>query len=283
MTGLGEKLLKIKETPAYLKCVGYDQQNPHHYLPLDQHMLQAQEYVMMETLPVFNESTKYTEMRANRVIFAALFHDIAKPDCAVMRNGIMTFYGHADASADMFMKEAEKLTCAKDSKHIEIITQMIRQHDDFISYKTSDVPENHPFLRRITPETVAEKILERCVTFDEALDDIQIRHLCRRAVTGNDEPFNTKTAYVIPECELKDYCTKGNPKYSQTSSLFYRDLLLLCKADASAQSEKCVIRGQEYTRAKKIENMNTIESMLPKALAIVDKVLYFEDIDNAEA
>ena len=84
-------MIRLCSTPEFVRCIGYDQNNPHHYLPLDLHMRAVMDNV--EAMPGATD----------KLIVAALLHDIGKPDAAFFdeKKGATRFFGHAKRSAEI--------------------------------------------------------------------------------------------------------------------------------------------------------------------------------------
>ena len=91
-TGLLEVIL-----PELSICIGFDQQNPHHTLTLDEHLFQA----------VHHAAGRDT---SSLVRLALLLHDIGKPDRqSFSADGIAHYYHHEGRSADLARGILERL------------------------------------------------------------------------------------------------------------------------------------------------------------------------------
>jgi len=235
-------LLCIMSTPEYTRCVGYDQNNPHHHLTLDLHMQETAKNV--ERLVDGDEE----------LILAAAIHDIGKPDVAFFdkKIGCKRFFGHANKSAEIANRLLQENGVSKEKA--EIICWFIRHHDDFMSFRMSNVDEDHPFMRRVTPENVAEVILKEMVAVEGKASDINatVRVLVtgKKPSCGKVLPFRSATK---PVKGLKDY----------------QRLLILCKADAMAQSPNSV----RPTQQEKLDTYTSIFDLLPKAYEIATEAV----------
>lgn len=128
----------------------YDQNNPHHCYDLLTHTLYT----------VNNLDTE--KCGRNDSVFikaAAMFHDIAKPKVAQLKNGMSVFYGHASKSAEI--AEGLLLRIGYDNVEASRICFFIKHHDDFISFKESNHEIKHvsPYIRIIGIDTVEAQML----------------------------------------------------------------------------------------------------------------------------
>ena len=228
-------MLKLCSTPEYVRCIRYDQNNPHHNLPLDLHMRATMENV---------ERQGYTF--TDKLIIAALLHDIGKPEVAFFdeKKGFNRFFGHAERSAEI----AYRLLIEADysPEGAEVVAWYIRHHDDFIGFK-KDAKENHPFERKITAENIAEVLLKSFIDIDGA--PIDVNATARFVITGRRPSWG----HILP-WKLKD-------KEEMVPILTaYSLLLVLCKADAMAQA---MPEG-------KLEVLEAIEAQLRSAYRIAN-------------
>ena len=96
--------------PEMMKCVGFDQKNKYHNKDVFEHIL-----MVIENCP------KDLEIR-----LAALFHDIAKPDCFTEDDKGGHFYRHELIGAELTEKILKRLKY--DNKTIENVTNIMREH-----------------------------------------------------------------------------------------------------------------------------------------------------------
>ena len=98
--------------PEIVPMVGHLQYNPHHIYDIWQH-----------TIKVVVNSPKGKVFR-----LAALFHDIAKPQCFTLdEKGIGHFHGHPEKSAEMAREIMNRLKL--DNKTINSVVLLIKYHD----------------------------------------------------------------------------------------------------------------------------------------------------------
>lgn len=98
--------------PELAPMVGFGQRNPHHCYDLWEHTLHALDAVPSE------ESLR----------FAALLHDVGKPDCfSLDEDGVGHFYGHAARSAALADAMLVRLRAGNALR--EEVTELIRRHD----------------------------------------------------------------------------------------------------------------------------------------------------------
>jgi len=103
--------------PELSKLKGFEQNNPYHTYDVWMHSLR--------TLYEVNE--KDLELR-----LAALFHDIAKPDCySVDENGVGHFYEHPEKSAEITERIMKDLKFS--NEEIDTVITLIKNHDNQLS------------------------------------------------------------------------------------------------------------------------------------------------------
>jgi len=136
---------------AVAEMVGFDQNNPHHCYDLFEHTLNTVAGI---------DTTGLSKEDAIKLKVAAFFHDLGKPQVAMLKNGNTVFYGHAKKSAEA-SKEVLQMFDYK-PEEIEQLQFFIEHHDDFINFKREDEEwnRNNRFLRGISLETVARKMQE---------------------------------------------------------------------------------------------------------------------------
>lgn len=105
--------------PEVEPCVGFWQRNPHHYKDVWNH-----------TVSAIDDAPKDLYVR-----LALLYHDLGKPQCFTMENGIGHFYGHAAVSKAIAENSLRNLKF--DNKTIEIVTQLVEAHDRTIEPRKS--------------------------------------------------------------------------------------------------------------------------------------------------
>ena len=237
--------LEIKKTPEYIRCIGFDQNNPHHHLPLDLHMEETTEN--LKALAPSNWPP------ADFDLIAAMIHDIAKPVCATpdKKTGYLHFFGHAKASAEMADRIMKRLGVDKGTA-FEACWK-IKHHDDFINFKRS-CQSGHPFFREATVENVAEVIVKDFIRIKiENPKDIDVNATVRSIVTGKAPTWGKVLDFewekhIAPEC-----C--------------FMNLMSLCKADAMAQKE--VVYGLDgsvqTTREEKVRVLEDVDFVLSDA------------------
>lgn len=105
--------------PEVEPCVGFWQRNPHHYKDVWNHIVSA-----------IDDAPKDLYVR-----LALLYHDLGKPQCFTMENGIGHFYGHAAVSKTIAENSLRNLKF--DNKTIEAVTQLVEAHDRTIEPRKS--------------------------------------------------------------------------------------------------------------------------------------------------
>lgn len=243
--GTTEKIrYNILSSPEYKRCIGYDQNNPHHYLPLDLHMQM-----------VANICEKEAPW-SDQLYLAALLHDIGKPEIAFhdKKTGFTRFFGHAEKSAELAKKIL--LNEGFSEEYVDVVCWYIRHHDDFISFKITPVLDDHPFLRSVNVQNVAEVIFKAYMRFNESVKEINKNATVRYIISGTAPSWGSIFGW-----------TPGD--MFPTLSM-YRNLLVLCKADAMAQSEVAYKKdgSVDMTREEKIAIIDRVESVLEDAYTL---------------
>ena len=120
-TGLLEQIM-----PEYAVCLGFDQQNPHHHLSLDEHMFQT---------------VVFAAGSSAEVKLAALLHDIGKPATQVFSDdGVAHYYHHEARGADIVRSILLRLKCSNDL--LEMVVKLVRNH------MRPPIPSSHKALRK---------------------------------------------------------------------------------------------------------------------------------------
>ena len=252
---------------------GFDQKNIHHCYDLLGHTLHTVAGISQEGL---------TEEQFKKLRISALFHDVGKPEVAQFneKTGQPVFYGHAQRSMEIAGDILQDLGYSV--PEVEEMQFYIGHHDDFISYKSKLAPwmKQHEFIRGITPETVAEKMIENEYDFESmGYSKDQIRYICYALAHSQNPEFLMQGKPVQIDVDMDEVHRKiqmssiyrDKPKYTLDQ---YRMLLTLCRADANAQSEVVMQNGKQVgSRAEKIENMENIENASERAMEILDETL----------
>ena len=155
--------------PEILPMIGFDQMNPHHHLDVWEHTLHVLENCPRET--VFR--------------WSALFHDIAKPECAFMgKDKKRHFNGHQKKSADIANAVMSRLKCDNATKRA--VVTLVENHDQFFR---GGMPEMRRVVGRlgvdITKQILAFRVCDTMAqspaTVDKKLEHCKEceRMLCR--------------------------------------------------------------------------------------------------------
>ena len=107
--GLLERIL-----PEFAPSIGFDQQNPHHHLTLDEHVFHAIRYAVLWAAPTVTR-------------LALLLHDIAKPATQSFgTDGVAHYYGHEVEGAHMAQTILERLRFSNEV--LESVRRIVRHH-----------------------------------------------------------------------------------------------------------------------------------------------------------
>ncbi|MFN3267034.1 MAG: CCA tRNA nucleotidyltransferase [Deinococcales bacterium] len=109
---LSDTGLLVQCIPEYGACIGFDQQNPHHHLSLEEHMFWTVQHASHASL-----ETK----------LAALLHDIGKPQTQSFgADGIAHYHLHEVRSAELTFAILQRLRCSKEL--LESVVKLVRNH-----------------------------------------------------------------------------------------------------------------------------------------------------------
>jgi tRNA nucleotidyltransferase (CCA-adding enzyme) len=120
-TGVLRALETLRDTgllaniiPELEASFGFDQQNPHHHLPLDGHVFEAIRYAVEHAAPTVTR-------------LALLLHDVSKPETqSVDANGLAHYYRHEDIGATRARTILERLKFSNET--IESVCKIIFEH-----------------------------------------------------------------------------------------------------------------------------------------------------------
>lgn len=250
------------------RMVGFEQKNFHHCYDLWEHILRTVAGIKPDGL---------TPEQFRKLRVAAFFHDIAKPDVSKIneKTGQQVFYGHAMRSSETAWSILDNLGYSEEE--IEQLRFYIGHHDDFISYKSVELPymKNHTHLRTINTGTILEKIIENQYDFEEmGYSKDEVRVICSTLAHDGIKPnFKDKDGKII-DVDMQEVQEKiDSGEYSASyipSEKDYKLLLELCKADAGAQSEVAIQYGKVVgSKKEKLENMNNIQNNISEAYRLL--------------
>lgn len=120
--------------PEIMSCVDFWQRNPYHHKDVWNHIVSA-----------IDAAPKDLYVR-----LALLYHDIGKPQCFTMEDGIGHFYGHAAVSMEIAENSLKKLRY--DNQTIKSVTQLVEAHDRTIEPRK-------PVIRRCLNKFGREQLL----------------------------------------------------------------------------------------------------------------------------
>ena len=217
--------------PELDRCYGYNQNNSHHDKDLFYHLLNTLDSV---------EPDLHTRL-------AALFHDVAKPDCYTEDgNGEGHYYLHHKLSSDMSENILKRLKY--DNKTIEIVKKLIHNHMNKSSIITPKAVKR--FINRVNKENLdkifnlmkADIISHKPPHNFESLENL--KNMCydainskeptkrsELAINGNDimETLKIKPSKIIGE--LLEKCTEIVLEKPHLNNKEY--LLTICKIERS--------------------------------------------------
>ena len=261
-------MTELMKSTAYGRCIDYRQSNPKENRNLDDHMREA---------AIEAEKLGYD----NVVIAAAALHDIAKPDSVlVTQHGIKTYPHHAEHGEALLRREIASIKSDPmmalrginvKKTEVERMLFLVRHHEDYAYYRQADVPDNHPYLRVVNEETVAERILEDSIgiTSPQITNELQVKHICRRAISGDNRPFYSSRLYKVPPLRPEMYIkVMGEPNEEA-----YKQLVQLMRVNILAQAVEYEQNGRKYTAKEKLMVADKIEEVLPESIEIVNETL----------
>lgn len=174
--------------PEIAKCVGFEQNNPHHIFDVYGHTVKAVAAYGGEDVSVK---------------IALLLHDIGKPDCYTEQDGVGHFYGHAKISREIARGVLNRLRF--DNKTRSEALELIEYHDDVIELTEKSVRRRlakmgEARLRQLievkkadikaqTPEIIEERLLH-CDKLIAIIDGVVAKEQCfsikNLAINGRD-------------------------------------------------------------------------------------------------
>ncbi len=111
----------------------------------------------------------FREPVSTTLAFAALFHDIGKPDTLVVRDGKQTFYEHAEKGAEMARDIMKRLRFS--NAEIEAVSECVLNHMKFIHVKQMRPGKLKQFMSRQTFADELELHRLDCVSCHGMLDN----------------------------------------------------------------------------------------------------------------
>lgn len=101
------------------------QQNPHHCFDVGRHSIKVIQYVN----EIYRENTAaFSQKEHVMLVYAALLHDVAKPDCkSVDEEGMDHFYGHPKYGETKAKQILRRLKFDNDT--VSVVSRLIRYHD----------------------------------------------------------------------------------------------------------------------------------------------------------
>lgn len=160
--------------PEITPTVNFWQYNQHHYLDVWGH-----------TITAIANSPKDLYIR-----LALLYHDLGKPKCFSVDDGVGHFYGHAAASKDIAEKSLRNLKF--DNRTVEVVTQLVEAHDRTIEPRK-------PVIRRCLNKFGKEQFM-RLIYVKEADKSAQM------SVRGEQQFSTGKIIALVDEIEAQKDC-----------------------------------------------------------------------------
>lgn len=118
-TGLSRYFL-----PELDRMLATPQKNPHHAFDVGNHSIQAVRHIN----ELWKENRALGEKAHVALAYAALLHDVAKPDCKTTdEKGVDHFYSHNELGAEKAKKILRRLKFDNDTIHI--VSKIIKYHD----------------------------------------------------------------------------------------------------------------------------------------------------------
>lgn len=177
--------------PEMLPMKGFDQHNVHHIYDILEHTACAVENTPSEPI----------------IRLAALFHDIGKPPCYEMINGVGHFYGHAKVSAEIAHDILVRLKFDNHTK--ETVIRLVKLHDVQIEETEKAVKR---FLNKNTPEVFCALLdLKRADTLAQAPMCLPRLEYIERIRAIAEEILNRKECFSLKQLEVngKDLIVLG--------------------------------------------------------------------------
>ena len=110
--------------PELDSMLATEQNNPHHCYDVGHHSLKA----IQEVNRIWQEREGHSEKEHVMLVYAALLHDVAKPDCKTTdEDGIDHFYGHPESGETKAKEILRRLKF--DNETLATVACLIRYHD----------------------------------------------------------------------------------------------------------------------------------------------------------
>lgn len=129
--------------PEFDRMMETEQNNPHHCYSVGEHTLKALEFVEPDRV-----------MR-----LAVLFHDMGKPECKTVTDGVDHFYGHPEAGEEIAAKVLRRLKFDNDT--IRKVKILVRLHDRRPQI-TKEVQEKLRAGQKVVSEKSVRKLMFQC-------------------------------------------------------------------------------------------------------------------------
>ncbi len=118
--------------PEFDKCMGCEQNNPHHLYSVGKHTLESMKYITKGNIGKFGDVILLSGEEPKDVLrllrFTMLFHDMGKCECrTVDEKGIHHFHGHDVISEKIAVRVLKRLR--SDNHSIDVISRLVRYHD----------------------------------------------------------------------------------------------------------------------------------------------------------
>lgn len=204
-----EGILLLRETrlseqilPELEKCFGVEQKSPerHHIDDVGTHLL---------------KTLKHCPNHDPIVRFAALIHDIGKPQTFQIRDGVITFYNHEVVGARIAKNIAKRLKFSK--ADTEKLFRLVRWHQFSVDHEQTDTAIKR-FIRNVGAENVDDMLDLRTgdrVGSGARETSWRTEAFKKRIVEVQKEPFTVHDLKITGNDIMQELNIKPGPKVGQ--------------------------------------------------------------------
>lgn len=207
-SGLMQEIL-----PELEKTFGVEQKSPgrHHIYDVGTHSLM---------------SLKYCPSNDPIVRFAALIHDIGKPQTyKKLKNGTITFYNHEMASAKIAKRIAERLKFS--NKQADKFYKLVRYHQFTVNENQTDSAIRR-FIRKVSKEYVPDMLDLRVgdrLGGGARETSWRLEEFKKRLVEVQKQPFTVHDIKISGNDIMKELNLKPGPKVGEILKQLYKEVV----------------------------------------------------------
>ncbi len=210
--------------PEFDDMLATTQNNPHHCFDVGHHSLET----IRQVHELWKKESGLGEKQHIMLVYAALLHDVAKPDCkSVDSDGIDHFYGHNRLGAKKAKKILQRLKFDNDT--ISMVTKLIGEHDCRHEncwvdgqYSNQGAKAMRRLVNRIGKEAMpllfllqrADLLAQSDYTREEKLAKLSAGERCYREILEAEDPVSIRDL-AIGGAEIMKLGVPAGPKIGE--------------------------------------------------------------------